>query len=322
MGKILEGYKKEFVPRFDKDGITPYLSYKDFDGLNFYEGSFKNSIDINIHYFCYYYDNYKKDKIIVFCHGIGPGHTAYVREIETLAKKGYFVLTIDYCGCDRSEGKAMESINEPTRDVCDFIKYIKAGKDDKLKEFKDLEIVLVGHSLGAYTALNVINLNKDIKKAVIISGFISLMLELKGATHVPFGFLFNSITKYEKKVNKEYSKINNLKYLKNTTDKILLIHSLDDEVVPYKTSTYKIYKNNKNKNLDFLIVNNKYHNPNYSIEAVKYMRETFSLFSKLIKEGKLNSFEEKKAFMNEKDVFKMTKQDEEVWNKIFMHIEK
>ena len=27
------------------------------------------------------------------------------------------------------------------------------------------------------------------------------------------------------------------------------------------------------------------------------MRETFSLFSKLIKEGKLNSFEEKKAFM-------------------------
>ena len=41
MGKILERYKKEFLPRFDKDGITPYLSYENFDGLNFKEGVFK-----------------------------------------------------------------------------------------------------------------------------------------------------------------------------------------------------------------------------------------------------------------------------------------
>ena len=44
MGALLERYKKEFVPRFDKDGITPYLSYKDFENLNYFEGKFKNSI--------------------------------------------------------------------------------------------------------------------------------------------------------------------------------------------------------------------------------------------------------------------------------------
>lgn len=322
MGKILERYKKEFLPRFDKDGITPYLSYENFDGLNFKEGIFKNSNNINIHYFSYYYDNYKKDKLIVFCHGIGPGHTAYVREIEKLAKNGYYVLTIDYCGCDKSEGDSLGSINEPTKDVIDFIDYIKDGIDNNISEFKDKEIVLVGHSLGAYTALNVIDLRNDIKKAVLISGFISLILELKGGSHIPFGFVFKSITNYEKKVNAKYCNINNLKYLKNTSDKILFIHSKDDPIVPYKTSTYKIFKNNKNENLDFLIVDNKSHNPNYSSSGLKYMKDTFNEYSKLIKENKLNTKEDKIKFMKDKDLFKMTDQDEEVWNKIFNHIEK
>ena len=322
MSKILERYKKEFVPRFDKDGIVPYLSYKDFDNLNYFEGEFKNSIGINIAYFAYYYDNYKKDKFILFTPGIGPGHTAYVREIERLAKEGYFVLSIDYCGCDKSEGLAMNSINEPTRDVLDFIKFIRNTSDERLNDIKDLEIVLVGHSLGAYTALNVINLSPDIKKAVIMSGFISLLLELKGATKIPFGIVFSSITKYEKKANKEFYKINNLRYLKNTNDKILFIHSIDDKIVPYKTSTYKVQKNNKNPNLEFLIVDGKDHTPHYSSDAVKYMKETFSTYSNLVKENKLNTLEEKQAFMKEKDLFKMTEPDEEVYKYILAHIEK
>ncbi len=322
MGALLERYKKEFVPRFDKDGIVPYLSYKDFDNLNYFDGKFKNSIGINIAYFAYYYDNYKTDKFILLTPGIGPGHTAYVREIEKLAKKGYFVLTLDYCGCDKSEGDKMNSVNEPTRDVLDLIKFLKSGQDERLNVIKDLEIVLFGHSLGAYTALNVINLNKDIKKAVIISGFPSLAAELKGVSRAPISMIFSSILRYEKKVNPEYSNINNFKYLKNTTDKILFIHSQDDRVVPYKATTYKIYKKIKNDNLDFLIVDRKAHNPNYTSEAIKYMQDTFYTFGQLVMDKELNTLEEKQAYMKSKDVFKMTEQDDEVFEKIFNHIEK
>ena len=322
MSALLERYKKEFVPRFDKDGVTPYLSYKDFDNLNYFDGKFKNSIGVNIAYFAYYYDDFKKDKFILLTPGIGPGHTAYVREIEELAKNGYFVLTLDYCGCDKSEGDKMNSVNEPTRDVLDLINYLRSGKDERLNVIKDLEIVLFGHSLGAYTALNVINLNKDIKKAVIISGFPSLAAELKGVSRAPFSMIFSSILRYEKKTNPEYFNINNFKYLKTTTDKILFIHSLDDRVVPYKATTYKIQKKIKNDNLDFLIIDKKAHNPNYTCEAIRYMQDVFYTYGQLVMEKKLNTLEEKQAYMKSKSVFKMTDQDSEVYDKIFKHIEK
>ena len=104
MGIIARKYQTEFVCRYDKAVGVPYYSAEDFKDLKQEKSVFINTSNIETHYFFYYYDNYKTDKLILFCPGIGPGHTAYLREIEYLAKKGYKVLTLDYAGTGESKG--------------------------------------------------------------------------------------------------------------------------------------------------------------------------------------------------------------------------
>lgn len=307
MNKIIETYNSSVLVRYDKDGIIPYYSVDDFPNLQMEKHTFINSAKDKIAYFFYYYKGYKKDEIILFCHGIGPGHTAYLREIELLAKKGYKVLTLDYSGCGDSSGEKMVSMNAPTRDTAELLKYLN------LKE----KIKVVGHSLGGYTALNMLNLFPDIEVGVIISGFISIYLEMKNLAK--FGFIANMIAKYERDIIPEYAHLNNETFLFKTDKKILFIHSKDDPMVRYKDST-KIVKSLKNNHLSFEITNGYYHNPNYSLEAVNYMREVFGRYAKLLKEDALKTEEDKKNYFSDVSLDKLTEQSEEIWEKIFAHL--
>ena len=96
MGLVSYLYKKQFVCRYYKEVGFPYCAYSDFKGLNQEEYTFINSKGIEIHYFYFYYDNFKDDKIVLFLHGLAPGHAAYFAEIDALARRGFKVLALDY----------------------------------------------------------------------------------------------------------------------------------------------------------------------------------------------------------------------------------
>ena len=74
------------------------------------------------------------------------------------------------------------------------------------------------------------------------------------------------------------------------------------------------------KNIDFMLVNNKGHNPNYTSEAVKYLGEFGAARAKLARK-KNTTKEEKAAFVSSYDWDKMTVQDAAVWERIFRHLE-
>lgn len=308
MGLITNIYKKNFLIRYDKDEAIPYFDHTDFPGLVCEAGAFDNTDNVQIHYFTYCYPGYKTDKLILFCPGMGPGHTAYLAEIETLCKAGYRVLTLDYTGCGSSGGEKMDSVNAPTRDVIELLELIKPSE----------EIVLVGHSLGGYTALNVINLRKDIKKAVVISGFISIADEMTG--FVKLRILANRIKRFEKKINPTYGNIDNFKYIAETTDKLLWIHSTDDPMVNYKYNAGKVEKYG-NPNVSLITVNNKRHNPQYSADALRTMNAWIGGYNKLISEKQLNTLEERRAYFADKPIARMTEQDPEIFEKIISFIE-
>lgn len=302
MGLVSHIYKKRMLHRYDKDGYTPYLTKEDFPGLNKETHTFLNSLGVEISYFYYYYDNFNPNITILFLHGLGPGHTAYVREIETLAKLGYKVLTLDYMGCDSSKGEGMHSLNEPTRDVDDLLNLLK------LKT----EVVVIGHSLGGYTTLNIMNVREELKKAVVISGFIrpDLVLNFLMKTKV----LSNAIARYEKKIEPKYYPINNFEYIKTTKDKLLFIHSKDDPVVNYGATIDRVVEAN-NPNIKIISVNGRGHNPNYSDEAAKLVTEVMGKYWRLKKD------EDKKKLMEAQDVWAMTEQDIEIFKKIKSFIE-
>ena len=285
------------ILRYDKDEAIPYFSYKDFNGLKCEKHKFKNTRGNEIAYFYYNYEKYNKDKIVLFLHGMGPGHTAYMTEINGICKKGYMVLTLDYTGCGESDGETIISLNEPTRDAVELLDHLK------LKE----EIVVVGHSVGAYTTLNVVHLREEIKKAVIISGFISLKDELKNT--LKLNIAVNPIMRYEKNAEIDYYGIDNSEYLKTTTDKLLFIHSKDDKRVKFKPVAKKIKKAN-NPNTTLLEVDKKNHNPTYTEKAVNYLSYCLDGYMKLVK--KKASLEERKKYMKDKSIYKMTEQDRKV----------
>ena len=261
MGIISYIYKKRFVCRYDKVIGIPYYSFNDFKGLKQEAYSFNNSLNTEIHYFFYYYDKYKEDKIVLFLPGIGPGHTAYLKEINELAKHGYKVLTLDYMGCDKSKGKGLRSLNEPTRDVNDLLNHLKL----------EAPLVLVGHSLGGFTSMNLLELREEINKAVILSGFLNIKSLIEG--QVKSKFVNSRILAYERKVESEYFKLDNLNYLKNTGKKVLFIQSDDDNVVPYLTAL-KLVEELDNPSIKTLRLTGRFHNPNYS-DALKIQKSLF-----------------------------------------------
>ena len=309
MGIISKQYIKQLVGRYDKEVGVPYYSHLDFEGLHQEANCFTNSKGIEIHYFYYYYDNYKEDKIVLFCHGIGPGHTAYMAEINALAEHGYKVLTLDYTGCGESKGKYLGSLNAPTQDVLELLDYLKLKKP----------VVLMGHSLGGYTSLNVINLRQEIHIAVILSGFLSISDLIKN--YVISRFISSNILKYERKQYPQYFDLNNVDYLKNTNDKILFIQSEDDMVVPYKISL-KIVEEINNPNIKTIRLNNRNHNPNYTESAVKYLNEVFGKYNELISKRTIKTDEDKINYFKDVSLPKLVEQDKELFKKIFGFIDK
>ena len=309
MGFIVNHYIKYFVHRYDKEVGIPYYSYQDFKDFKCEDYSFTNSYGINIRYFFYYYANYKTDKIILFCHGMGPGHTAYIAEIEALARRGYRVLTLDFAGCGESGGKYLGSLNKPTRDVIDLLNHLN------LKE----QIILMGHSMGGYTALNTLCLRKDITKAIAISPIIEIepLLQLNTKSK----FITKHLLRYERKVDREIFDINIPKYLENTTDDVFVIQSSDDQMVPYGMSL-KVIEGIKNPHIKTKRYEGRKHNPNYTDAAISYMDSVFGKYYALLNEKKIKTDEDRINYFKDVSLAKLVEQDEQLFDEIVDFIEK
>ena len=307
MGIMSKTYIKKFVYRYDKEVGVPYYSFSDFKGLEREEYFFNNSKGIEIHYFYYYYPNYQEDKIILFCHGLGPGHASYMAEIETLAKRGYKVLTLDYTGCGESKGENLGSINNPTIDVMDLLDYLNLDK----------ELVLMGHSLGGYTALKVAASRKEIKKVVVLAPIISFKPMILRASKSKF--ITYWIMRYERKMGKKYDKIDLVQYLKNTDDNILFIQSVDDPMVPYETSL-KLAEEANNLHVHIIKMDNRKHNPNYTEEAVKYMNEVFGAFNRRVMDHKIKDDQERINYFKDVSIERLTAQDQKLYDTIVTFI--
>ena len=307
MGLIARKYRRNLLCRYDKDGYTPYLSASDFPGLISDEGTFVNTAGVSVAFFRYRYGEYDPAKLVVFCHGLGAGHTAYLSEIAYLCQNGLQVLTLDYTGCDKSGGDGMLSVNRPSRDVVELLDYLKPTE----------EVTVVGHSLGGYTALNVIRMTDSIKRAVILSGFLSSKAML--GQFIKNRLLKAIVYRADKKSDPEIARADNAAYLKTTSDRLLFIASEDDPMVPFSIGA-GLAQTLGNDRLSFLVVNGKKHNPNYTAEALAFMQESFGAFNRLVAEGKLQTLAEKQAFFSDKPAARMTVQDDAVMGEVVRFI--
>ena len=73
----------------------------------------------------------------------------------------------------------------------------------------------------------------------------------------------------------------------------------------------------KRENIEFVMVEKKLHNPNYTVEAVKLLQNYLKEKHKRIKENRLNTVEEINEFNSLIDWWRITEQDDSVWKLIF-----
>lgn len=315
--KIIEIYKNKTFVRFDNDGLTFYYSYQDFDKLKQDRYTFKSKNGHKLQGYLYHYDNYDDNLLIIFDHGFGGGHRAYMKEIEMLCKNNFLVFAYDHTGCMESGGENTNGMVQSLSDLDDCITSITESD-----QFKNHKIYVMGHSLGGYATLNINAIHKNVSKIVVMSGFTSINALIDSYFKKVMKCYRKPILELEAKTNPKFVNYDALNNLLSSNTKALLIYSSDDPMCIKKLNYDVAYEKFKNSpNIEFVLEKNKGHNPNYTVEAVKYLNEYLKDKQALLKKKSLTE-NDKNNFLKKYDWNKMTLQDETVWNKIINFLKK
>ena len=314
--QIIKMYRSNLYIRNDNVQGIFYFSPEDFPGLHADAYTFKAEAGHDLKGFFYYYENPIPGKLVVFDHGLGNGHRAYMREVEQLAKAGFLVYTYDHTGCMTSGGDHTNGFAQSLNDLDHCLNALK-----KEPALADRKISVMGHSWGGFSTMNICALHPEITHVVSMSGFVSVELMLQQIMAGPLKAFRKPLMELEKRVNPHYADFDARKSLADTDAKVLLIYSEDDKTV-CKTPHYDslVAALSDKENIRFLLVNHKGHNPGYTEDAVRYKDAFFKEFSKASKKKQLETPEQQKAFMARYDWHRMTAQDETVWQQIIDHL--
>ena len=312
--KIYSVYRNMVYNRADDNGCVFYFSADDFEGLNAEPYTFNSTDGHELKGAFYFYNGFDENRIVIFEHGMGSGHTGYMKEIEILARQGYKVFSYDHTGCMQSGSDTTGGFVQSLKDLNDALNSLKG--DEK---YKNLDFSVVGHSWGAFSTMNICALHPDISHIVAMSGFIGV----KEVLNQFLGPFAKKVYAEEEKANPGFIGFNAVNSLSQSKVKALIITSDDDRTINCKKHFDVLEKALAGqKNITFLKVTGKNHNPNYTEDAVKYKDVFFKEYTKVMKKKLLNTKEEKEKFKSSYDWNRMTAQDEKVWKIILEHLAK
>ena len=316
MNLIEKQYRSNLFIRNDNPNGIFYFTAADFPGLQAKAYGFKSQMGHDLKGWFYYYENPIPGRLVVFDHGMGNGHRAYLREIARLAKAGFLVYSYDHTGCMESGGESTNGFAQSLKDLDDCLTAIKLEP-----ALQDRTISVMGHSWGGFSTMNIAALHPEITHVVSMSGFISVKIMLEQIMPGLLKGMRKILYELESHTNPDYVAFDALQTLSKTDAKVLLIASSDDKVVQ-KTYHFDVLQGalSGRENIRFLLTENKGHNPSYTCDAVRYKDDFFAQFQRQVKKKKLETKDQQAAFMATFDWLRMTEQDEAVWAVIISHL--
>ncbi len=217
---------------------------------------------------CYYYNkNYKEFKaLIVFAHGIFDGHLSYLPQIAYFAERGYKIFAYDNTGSHMSGGKNLRGLPQSAIDLSAALRYIQT----------DLPILLFGHSWGGY-AVSAVSLYGDFKiKGIFVqSGFnrtTDMLLDEGAKMYGRFVYMLSPYIKLYERIKfgkrSRYTAEQGIKRAEANGAKIMILHSVDDDVISLKNSV--LSNVTKTPNISFISAKNKGHNSMNSDDSIRH----------------------------------------------------
>lgn len=97
-------------------------------------------------------DGGDKHKLVLFSHGSGSSVTIWTDLIETLVENGFTVAALEHPGNNRRDNSyadTIENLSERPRHITLALNELQTY----LKNFSSYKVAVIGHSIGAYTAL-------------------------------------------------------------------------------------------------------------------------------------------------------------------------
>ena len=308
----LYAYSVAFGSRCDKNPLLKYFTAEDFSLTvkKVEAGKGRQTLCGGI----YTKDGVEKRRtLVIFCHGLGAGHAAYMTEINYFCEMGYTVLALDSRGCHLSGGRSIKGMYSGVVTAKAAIDFARSQE-----QFAGFKICLVGHSWGGYSVLcasaerkvdGVVALSAPSSPvATIYCGAKSVIPAFLAALLCPFIWLID-LFNFGLKSNKSAPVC-----AKRSGVPVLLIHGDRDDVVPIGKSAYA---KAEGENIVKYLASGKSHNP-YNTPAAQEMM--IELSQKLAAARKMS--EEEKQYFKEFDFAAATQEDNEVMGAIYDFIEK
>ncbi len=313
---IVSTYKSRLLTRHDPDGCVFYYSHEDFPTLSCREFEFLGDEGQRLRGY-FYTDEAMKytDRLVIFEHGMGCGHRGYMREIATICAAGYPVFTYDHTGTLASGG---EHIGGFTQSLSDLNRAIYALKDSGEADGKRLAVI--GHSWGGFSTMNIGALHRDITHIVAMSGFTSPK-KIIGAMLGKLRIYLPKVFKTEVERFGGLAEADACFSLLTTEVKALIVHSRDDNLVPYYMFEELERATSGRENIRCVTLDGKRHNPNYTESAVRYKDEFFAERATMKKKKRLETEAQRREFVAKWDWARMTEQDMDFWQMVFDFLE-
>lgn len=160
---------------------------------------------------------------LVHFHGNAGFLLSQYQAMTPLIKYGFQIFVFDYSGFGFSEGKATRK--NVLIDANSALSYVKSRPD-----IKDTKIVIYGHSLGGHLSAVVAEQRQADIDGLVIEGAFSSHKDIASQTAGIFGRIL---------VSEKYSAFKSIRTFKKP---VLVIHSTEDEVIPFKMGQ-KIFDN-------------------------------------------------------------------------------
>lgn len=256
-----------------------YLEFKlsDYEGLTVERSDFYEKKKTKIAGYKYSKQTAEPKKgVVVVSHGIGHGgHNSYMPFVDFFASQGYYVFTYDVRGNDNSEGRTVKGLPQGVISLDAALKHLK-----KLPEYQNLPIMLFGHSWGAFSVGNVLNLHPDVSAAVMVAGFNESEDMMHNYSGKVFGTFADGLMTYVEiyediKFGKKTTKLSTIDGIKKTDALVMVVHSRDDKVVPKEYGYDKYLKEFEgDERVSFVLYENKGHSRLYfSDDAWEYQKK-------------------------------------------------
>ena len=232
-----------------------------------------------------------KSKLVILCHGMWGSHMSYMQEVGYLCSSGFDVLAFDYIGTAASDGKTLGGFGQSLRCLDRVVKYAKSSP-----ELSHREIWAFGHSWGGYAVTNIVKFHPDITGIVALAPAASFEAVAKNVFPKGIHFLIPAAKLTDRIKMGRFANQTALKSLENYGGKALFIHSVDDPMCPYITTTGAV-KDKYGDRFDYLILKDKGHNPQYTYEGLALMRDYSNTMKKIATEDERNEYKKSTDFL-------------------------